>query len=129
MKLIELAVTTYTEYEAHAPSQAAEMFALAREEFLAFVRDSVGRTLCADAGKLDWQYTPSDGLPEEVEQATAPLEAGRPEYLRYRADHGKETQALELVRPCEACGTDRIDTVQSLTRLGQLLAEDGGARR
>lgn len=129
MTLIELAVTTYTEYEAKAPAQAAEMFAQAREEFLTLVRRSVGETLCADAGTLDWQYTPSDGLPEEVEQATALLEPGRPEYLRYRADHGKEIWALELVRPCGACGTDRIDIVQSLPRLGQLLAEDGGARR
>lgn len=129
MKFIELALTTYSEHEAQAPAEAAEMFAQAREEFLALVRDSVGRALCADAEKLDWQYTPADGLPEEVEQATALLEPGRPEYLRYRADHGKDVRALELVRPCDACGVDRIDTVQNLTHLGRLLAEDGGASR
>ncbi|MFI5880902.1 hypothetical protein [Streptomyces sp. NPDC051554] len=129
MTLIELAVTTYTEHEAQAPVQAAEMFAQARVEFLALVRRSVAETLCADAEKLDWQYTPSEGLPEEVEQATALLEPGRPEYLRYRADHGKDTWALELVRPCDACGTERIDSVHNLTRLGQLLTEDRSGRR
>ncbi|MCX5239731.1 hypothetical protein OG824_31480 [Streptomyces prunicolor] len=129
MKLIELAVTTYTEYEAQAPVEAAEMFAQARVEFLALVRRSVGETLCADAEKLDWQYTPSEGLPEEVEQATALLEPGRTEYLRYRADHGKDIWALELVRPCDACCTCRIDVVHSLTHLGQLLAGDRETRR
>lgn len=129
MTLIELALTTYTEYEAQVPLQAAEMLAQAREEFLALVRDSVGRALCADAEKLDWQYTPSEGLPEEVEEATARLELGRPEYLRYRADHGKDIWALELVRPCDACGTDRIDQVQDLVHLGRLLAEGTGVRR
>ncbi|WP_019060041.1 hypothetical protein [Streptomyces prunicolor] len=132
MKFIELALTTYDEYEAAEPAHAvemAEMFEQAREEFLVLARRCAGETLCADAGKLDWQYTPSEGLPDEVEQATALLEPGRLEYLRCRADHGKETLALELVRPCGACGVDRIDEVQSLTRLGQLLAEDREARR
>ncbi|MEU6513701.1 hypothetical protein [Streptomyces sp. NPDC046978] len=122
--LAELARSTYEEYESARPEFEADNFARACEEFLTTARSAAERTLCEDASALDWTYTPGDQLPDEVEQATALLEPGRPEYLRYRWDHGKEEgYGIELVRPCSACGHDRIDPVNGLLQLGRILAE------
>ncbi|MFI1535482.1 hypothetical protein [Streptomyces anandii] len=123
MTLIELAQITWEEYQAYAAEDSSKEFAQAREEFLQAARSTAARTLCADAEKLAWQYTPGKQLPEQAEQATALLEPGRPEYLRFRVDHGAETVTFDLVRPCQACGIDRVDEVHGLVDLGRLLAE------
>ena len=127
MSLIDIALKAHAEQEADAPQRVAAMLEEARAEFLAMVRASVRLTLGAEFDALQWQYTTGPELPEEIEQATAQLEPGRPEYLRYRINHSKETIALELVQPCTACGHDRITAVSSAADLGRLLAEGGNS--
>lgn len=125
MNLIEIALKAHAEHKAEAPRQAARMLEEARTEFLVMARGCVRLKLGRDFDALQWQYTCGPDLPEEIEQATASLEPERPEYLRYRVDHGKESVALELVQPCAACGHDRITAVHSVVDLGQLLAGSG----
>lgn len=121
MNIIELALTTYAESNAMQADAADDHLEEARAEFLRMARSCASSTLAADAGKLDWQYTPADGLPEDAEEARALLAPGRLEYLRYRIDHAQETVSFALVQPCLACGHDRINDVTSLFHLGQLL--------
>jgi hypothetical protein len=120
MNLIDLALTTFTESEAERADTAGDLASEARAEFLKHARSSAANTLCQDAGDLDWQYVTED-LPDEVEEARALLQPGRPEYLRYRIDHSEGAVALELVQPRAA---DRISPITSLFHLGQLLTED-----
>ncbi|MGW0800318.1 hypothetical protein [Streptomyces sp. NPDC002692] len=127
MTLIEAAINSYARSVPEAEKQAAEMAKSARAEFLTLVTGSVRRSLGDAAAELVWTYTPAGELPEQVEQATALLAAGRPEYLRYRVDHSEDKYTLELVQPCDGCGRDRIDPVHSLTDLGRLLTGVGGA--
>jgi hypothetical protein len=124
MNLIEHALTTYTEGTAAQAERDAEHAVEAREELLRFARACAGSTLCADAASLDWQCT-TEGLPEQVEEARAVLVPGRPDYLRYRIEHDSPDceVSFDLVRPCLACGHDRISKVTSLFHLGQLLHE------
>lgn len=128
MNVIEAALTSFTEYEAAVPELEAEEFAASREEFLGFARQCAKKTLSQAAADLDWQYTPADELAESVEQATALLEPGRPEYLRYLVDHGAETTSFDLVRPCTACGHSRIDSVDGYITLGRLLSQGSSGR-
>ncbi|MDX3162387.1 hypothetical protein PV516_01050 [Streptomyces scabiei] len=121
MNLIEHALTVFTEGTAAQAEQDAEYAIEAREELLRLARACAASTLCADAASLDWQCT-TEGLPEHVEEARAFLAPGLPEYLRYRIDHNDvDNVAFDLVRPCPPCGRDRIDKVNSLFNLGQLL--------
>ncbi|KND29895.1 hypothetical protein [Streptomyces stelliscabiei] len=123
MNLVELALTTYTEGTAAQAEQDAEYAVEAKREIVRLARACAGSTLCADATSLDWQYT-AEGLPEQVEEARAFLVPGLPEYLRYRIDHEAENVSFDLVRPCVACGHDRIDKVNSLFDLGLILHQD-----
>ncbi|MDX3294664.1 hypothetical protein PV569_13200 [Streptomyces scabiei] len=124
MNLVELALTTYTEGTAAQAEQDAEYAVEAQQELLRFARSCAGSTLCADAASLDWQCT-TEGLPEQGEEARAFLVPGRPEYLRYRIDHNDvDNVSFDLVRPCLACGHDRIDKVNSLFDLGLILHQD-----
>jgi hypothetical protein len=126
MNLIEHALTTYTEGTAAKAEREAEHATEAREELLRFARACAGSTLCADAASLDWQCI-TEGLPDQVEEARAFLVPGRPDYLRYRIDHEDADNvqvSFDLVRPCLACGHDRIAKVTSLFHLGQLLQQD-----
>ncbi|MFE5140392.1 hypothetical protein ACFRDV_22390 [Streptomyces fagopyri] len=127
MTLIELAIDSYNRSVPEAEQQAAEMAESAREEFLAYAKGSAKRSLGDAAAELDWKYTPAAELPEQVEQATAFLVPGGPEYLRYRADHSEDKHRLELVQPCAGCGRDRIESVHSLPDLGRLLSGSGEA--
>ncbi|MCI3277563.1 hypothetical protein [Streptomyces cylindrosporus] len=130
MTLIELAVAAHAEYEAEAPRQLAEIAEETRAEFLCFARGSAKAVLGEEFEELKWQYSTGPDLPDETEEATAHLEPGRPEYLRYRIDHSKEKTEvrLELVQPCSSCRRDRITRIDSLITLGQLLAEGGEER-
>jgi hypothetical protein len=124
MNLVELALTTYTEGTAAHVEQDEHYAVQAREELLRLARACAGSTLCTDAASLEWQYA-TEGLPEQVEEARAFLVLGRPEYLRYRIDHDDvDNVSFDLVRPCLACGHDRIATVNSLFHLGQLLHQE-----
>lgn len=128
MNLTELAIATFHEYAAQSEEGAGEEFEKSRDEFLDAARRCAKDVLCADAEKLDWQYTPGENLPEQVEEATALLEPRSTEYLRYRVDHGTETVDLKLVQPCDACGCSRINPVQNLVALGALLSGGGDDR-
>ncbi|MFC8676763.1 hypothetical protein ACFUEN_29260 [Streptomyces griseorubiginosus] len=125
MNIIETALTSFEEYEAAEPKRAAEEYESSRDEFFRYARAEAKATLGPGAEQLDWKYTPADQLPESVEEATAQLAPGRSEYLRYRVDHGTDSSAFELVRPCDACGCTRIDAVDGYVALGRILAQDG----
>ncbi|MFM9595705.1 hypothetical protein ACKI1J_24405 [Streptomyces scabiei] len=121
MNLVDLALTTYTEGTAAQAEQDAEYAVEAQQELLRLARACASSTLCADAASLDWQCV-TESLPEHVEEARAFLALGFPEYLRYRIDHNDvDNVSFDLVRPCPPCGRDRIDKVNSLFNLGQLL--------
>jgi hypothetical protein len=126
MNLIEHALTVYTEGQAAQADAADDHAEQQKTEFLKDARASARRTLSADAAELDWQYVPASTLPDHIEEARAILEPGRLEYLRYRMNYTNEDAPLSsfaLVRPCLACGCDRIDEVTSLFHLGQILTE------
>ncbi|MET7477981.1 hypothetical protein ABZT17_26945 [Streptomyces sp. NPDC005648] len=125
MNLIEHALLTYTEGTAMQAEEDGGRFQQQQDEFVESARSCAVRTLCEDAGNLDWQYTVV-GLPEHIEEARALLAPGRLEYLRYRVDCTDEDRTsvgFELVRPCLACGHDQVTQVSSLFHLGRLLAE------
>jgi hypothetical protein len=124
MNLIDLALTTYTEYLGAAEDVAAEQAEQLRDTFLSAARATASARLGSAADQLDWTYTPHGGQAKNTEQATAPLAQGRPEYLRYRYDHDAEDTSFALVQPCSACGHDRINEIPGLTRLGELLHHD-----
>ncbi|MDX2700336.1 hypothetical protein [Streptomyces ipomoeae] len=124
MNLIELALTTYTEYLGAAEDEADARAEELRDSFLAAARATAGTRLGSAADELEWTYTPHGTLPKDTEQATALLAPGRLEYLRYRYDHDAEDTSFELVQPCGACGHDRVNEVPGLTRLGELLHQD-----
>ncbi|MFJ4787641.1 hypothetical protein [Streptomyces sp. NPDC088794] len=123
MNIIEAALTSFEEHEAAQPARAAEEYEHNREKFLRYARRHATRTLSEEAGNLDWQYTPADRLPESVEEATAILEPGRPDYLVYQYDYSRETATLKLVQPCTACGSQRVNPVDGYVTLGRLLTE------
>jgi hypothetical protein len=126
MNLIELALTTYTEGQAAQADAADDHAEQQKTEFLKDARASARRTLSADAADLDWTYVPATALPDHIEEARALLEPGRLEYLRYRMNYTDEDAPLSsfaLVRPCLACGCDRVSEVNSLFQLGQILTE------
>ncbi|MGW2937627.1 hypothetical protein ACWDA7_38780 [Streptomyces sp. NPDC001156] len=126
MTLVEAAETAFTEYANAAEDQADEHFDHEREGFLNAARTTARDRLGDTADQLEWTYTPHAELPEDVEEATAPLAPGRPEYLRYRYYADDESGAFELVQPCSACERDRINEVGNLIKLGELLATKGG---
>ena len=126
MNLIELALTTYTEGQAAQADAADDHAEQQKTEFLKDARASARRTLSADAAELGWTYVPADALPDHIEEARALLEPGRLEYLRYRVNYTNEDAPLSsfaLVRPCLACGCDRVSEVNNLFHLGQILTE------
>ncbi|WP_371579421.1 hypothetical protein [Streptomyces sp. NBC_01314] len=124
MNLIDLALTTYTEYLGAAEDVAAEQAEQLRDTFLSAARATASARLGSAADQLEWTYTPHGGQPKNTEQATAPLTQRRPEYLRYQYDHDAEDTSFALVQPCSACGHDRISEIPGLTRLGELLHHD-----
>ncbi|MFJ6540584.1 hypothetical protein ACWDO7_23025 [Streptomyces sp. NPDC003656] len=129
MTLIELAITTYKATAAEQQERAAENAVTARQEFLSMATGCAQDVLGADAAQLDWRYTAEEALPPEVEEATALLEPGRPEYLRYRVDYTDDGgSAFDLVRPCGTCGHAQIDPVAALADLGRLLSAPGSTR-
>ncbi|MEW2164346.1 hypothetical protein AB0912_15340 [Streptomyces sp. NPDC007084] len=128
MNLRELAVTSYTEYQGSSKEredEAREAFEKSRDEFLDSVRRSARDALCPDAGTLDWRYTSASNLPDNTEEATALIDPGSPDFLRYRFDYAAgKTAGFELVRPCRHCGQARVDPVSGLLALGALLAAE-----
>jgi hypothetical protein len=124
MNLIDLALTTYTEYLGAAEDVAAEQAEQLRDTFLSAARATASARLGSAADQLEWTYTPHGGQQKNTEQATAQLAQGRPEYLRYQYDHDAEDTSFALVQPCTACGHDRINEIPGLTRLGELLHHD-----
>ncbi|GAA2929380.1 hypothetical protein [Streptomyces enissocaesilis] len=120
--LIDLAITSYTEYAAEAMDQGDEMFEEHRSEFLGAARATAQIRLGA-ATELDWTYTGTMDLPPDTEEATAPLAPGRPEYLRYRWNADTEDVTFELVQPCDKCNHSQINEITGLVGLGALLAE------
>lgn len=126
MNLVDLALTTFTESKAMEADEAGDRLERERVEYVERARKCAIGTLSADAGELDWQYVPSLGLPESVEEARAVLAPGRLEYLRYRTDYTDEdagSVAFELVQPCLACGHDQVTAVSGLFHLGKILSE------
>ncbi|MFF7308106.1 hypothetical protein [Streptomyces sp. NPDC008137] len=128
LTLVELAEISYTEYANSAEEEAGERFEQEREDFLVMARATARSRFNAAADQLQWTYTPHNELPEDVEEATAPLATGRPEFFRVRFNHATEATSFELVQPCSACGEARITEVTGLVQLGELLADaKGGA--
>ncbi|MFJ8006167.1 hypothetical protein [Streptomyces fagopyri] len=123
MTLVDAALTALHEYEGTAGERATEEFVAARKQFLEDARECASERLSEAAAALDWQYTPAAGLPEQMEQATALLEPGRLEYLRYRLDMSADQEFFELVRPCNGCGRNQVDPLGSLVDLGRLLTD------
>ncbi|MGW0821783.1 hypothetical protein [Streptomyces sp. NPDC002845] len=124
MNLIELAQTTYTEYIGSAQDELDARYQENRESFLTSARKTATNRFGEAAEQLDWTYTSPDDLPDDIEEATAPLAPGRLEYLRYRYTTDDEIATFELVQPCSACGHDRINEVPGLTKLGELLHQE-----
>ncbi|MEU7597526.1 DUF6195 family protein [Streptomyces sp. NPDC039022] len=121
MTVAGLASLAFSKLTAAAEAQGDEMFDKHRDEFLGFARGTARMTLGEEAAALlDWQYTGTAELPEGVEQATARLDEGRSEYLRYRVTDGDESTFV-LVQPCGACGREQVDEVGGLAHLGGLL--------
>ncbi|WP_369043419.1 hypothetical protein [Streptomyces sp. Midd1] len=127
MSLIDDAMAAFDKSLPEADLRAAREFDKTRREFIDQAQASADTTLGAAAAGLDWRYTRGSELPEETEEATAFLEAGRPEYLRYRYDHGRLLATFELVQPCLECKHVRINDVTDLCELGRLLATGGDA--
>jgi hypothetical protein len=129
LTLVELADISYSEYANSTQEQADEQFEKNRESFLAIARTTARGRFGSTADQMEWAYTPHAELPEDIEEATAPLAEGRTEYFRCRFNAATEATTFELVQPCSACGNDRITEVTGLVQLGQLLANaKGGAR-
>ncbi|MGX1129959.1 hypothetical protein RKD49_002149 [Streptomyces glaucescens] len=126
LTLVELADISYTEYVNGAEELANDTFEQERENFLAIARTMARSRFSATADQLEWTYTPHAELPEDVEEATAPLAPARTEYFRCRYNSANETTSFELVQPCSACGRDGITEVTGLVQLGQLLADAKG---
>ncbi len=128
LTLVELADISYTEYVNGSEELPNETFEQERENFLSIARTIARSRFSATADQLEWTYTPHAELPQDIEQATAPLAPGRTEYFRCRYNHATETTSFELVQPCSACGEARITEVTGLVQLGELLANaKGGA--
>lgn len=129
MTLIELAETTYAEYVDATQDELDIRYQETSEAFIAAARMTAKNRFGVEAAdQLEWTYTCPDDLPDDVEEAIAPLAPGRPEYLRYRYTTDGESATFELVQPCSACGHDRINEVSGLVKLGELLAGKGGDR-
>lgn len=126
MTLVELANISYTEYVNGSEELANETFEQERENFLSIARTIARSRFSATADQLEWAYTPHAELPEDVEEATAPLAPGRTEYFRCRYNSATEATSFELVQPCNACGEARITEVTGLVQLGELLANTKG---
>lgn len=122
MTLIELADISYIEYVNITEEAADDQFKEECESFLHAARATARNRFGTTADQLQWTYTPNADLPNDIEEATAPLAPDRPEYLRYRYDHNAESATFELVQPCSACGHDRINEVTGIVELGRLLA-------
>lgn len=127
MSLIDDALAAYNGSQPAAEAKAAREFDKMRREFIGHAQAVAERILGAAVAGLDWRYTLGSELPDETEEATAPLEDGRPEYLRYRFDHSRRIATFELVQPCMACENVRVNRVSDLSELGRLLASDGDA--
>lgn len=128
MTLLDLADISFHEYARSAEEEADEQFEKKCESFLSAARAIAHARFGSSSSELEWTYSAQTDLPTDVEQATAPLAAGRTEYLRYRYDHASEDTTFELVQPCTSCGHDEINEVTSLVGLGRLLElRKGGA--
>jgi hypothetical protein len=124
MNIIELAKIKYEEEAAREAEFLVDQREKSRAEFLlAAAKVAAARLDCADVGKFDWQYTPSDSTPGEIEEATAVLIPGETAYLRYRFDHAVLEESFDLVRPCAKCSHERVDPIQGLADLGRVLLD------
>lgn len=125
MTLIELAQASYEEYLGASQDQADEQHAQYVENFLKAALGAAHARLGSAADELNWIYISPDDLPDDIEEATAVLAKGRMDWLRYRYDHAADRTTFELVRQCSACGSEQADEVDSLLKLGELLAKGG----
>lgn len=125
MSLIEAASAAYADQLAATQGQLDEQHQKNIVDFLADAQRTAEARLGTSAAELDWMYTSPDDLEDDVEEATAILEKGRWEWLRFRVADMGDRVTFELVRQCSTCSHEEAHEVDNLVRLGELLAKGG----
>lgn len=125
MSLIEAAAAAYADRLAATQGQLDEQHEQEIKNFLNAAQMTAEARLGTVAAGLDWIYTSPDDVEDGVQEATALLEKGRWDWLRFQVSNEGDNVTFELVKQCNHCGHEEAHEVDGLARLGELLAKGG----